>query len=837
MRPDDEFYKPAAPMTPSTQSAAALAYLSAAAVSAFTALMWPQTSAAQTNQVQRGASSSQTTDLAPLRGSDVCTAAGFARARLSAQRAAQSRRGHDRSAPMVLEAATLGGEPGREVTAEGEVLLQQDSIVLRTDRLRFDQMSGQLKANGRVQIERDGDRFDGSELQVKLDGFHGYVLDPEYHFALTGAGGRAKRIDFFDRDRVALEQADYTSCARSETERPAWVLRSDRVRLDFAANEGVAEGAVLEFLGVPILGAPVLKFPLTDERKSGWLPPSINLDNKKGLELAVPYYWNIAPNLDATLAPTFYTRRGLALGSQFRYLGQSFEGQTQLDWLPRDRVAEGSRHAFQWKHRERNWHELRLGVAFERVSDDDYWKDFPRHVETVTPRLLTQDFSAERDLPLGPVAGTAYARVQHWQALQGTDPLAQFVSPYQRSPQLGWRANPTWPALGVQFNIETEINRFTRPRNDGDGVLPEGLRAHALAGLSRRWGTPGWWIEPGVKLNAATYRTDTPMADGRRSASRTIPSAHVDAGMVFERDSTWFGRDFRQTLEPRMRYGYTPFRDQSQLPNFDAAAADFSVVSIYGDNPFSGIDRVSDAHQIAAGASSRWIDADTGIERLRAGAVQRYLLRDQRITPDGVPITQRFSDVLLYGQSNVNPRWTLGGAVQYSPETDRVARSVLSARYSPGPFRTLGVGYRFVRDASEQVDIGWQWPIFGAGALIDAGAAGVSTHPIANLGRGAGDCRGTLYSVGRVNYSSRDRRVTDSLIGFEYDAGCWVGRIVADRLSTGSSQATTRWLFQLELVGLSRLGSNPLRVLKDNIPGYQLLRDDSPPIAPIPTYE
>jgi LPS-assembly protein len=156
--------------------------------------------------------------------------------------------------------------------------------------------------------------------------------------------------------------------------------------------------------------------------------------------------------------------------------------------------------------------------------------------------------------------------------------------------------------------------------------------------------------------------------------------------------------------------------------------------------------------------------------------------------------------------------------VQYSPELDRATRSLLAARFQPGPFRTLSAAYRLTRGASEQLDVGWQWPLYS-----NTGRSSRTTSD---------NCRGTLYGVGRVNYSMKDSRITDSLAGFEYDAGCWIGRVVAERVSTGRSEATTRLLLQLELVGLSRLGSNPLSVLKDNIPGYTLLREDrsDPPL-------
>jgi len=160
--------------------------------------------------------------------------------------------------------------------------------------------------------------------------------------------------------------------------------------------------------------------------------------------------------------------------------------------------------------------------------------------------------------------------------------------------------------------------------------------------------------------------------------------------------------------------------------------------------------------------------------------------------------------------------------VQYNPDSNRMVRSIIGARYSPGPFRTVGATYRLARDLSEQVELAWQWPIYGP-----------TPHraPL-NPVRESGSCTGSWYSVGRVNYSTRDSRVTDSVLGLEFDSGCWIARVVAERLSTGRSEATTRLLLQLELVGLSRLGTNPLQVLKDNIPGYKMLRDErsDPPL-------
>jgi LPS-assembly protein len=585
------------------------------------------------------------------------------------------------------------------------------------------------------------------------------------------------------------------------------------VKIDTEAQEGRAEGAVLRFLGVPILALPVLSFPLSDDRKSGWLPPTLALDSRAGFEIGVPYYWNIAPNRDATITPVLRTRRGLGVETEFRYLQLRDSGRVALDLLPNDRVADRSRWAAQFHHDGHLEQGLRYRAQVLRVSDDDHWKDFPDALPTLTPRLLPADLQADREFRtrLGPAYG--YARVQHWQVLQNDDPSTLIVAPYQRSPQLGVRLLPPLP-YGLRAALETEVNRFTRPDDDESPQLPAGWRWHAIGHLSRPWTRPWGFLIPKLSFNAATYAVDATAAGRSQHRSRFIPTFSVDAGLVFERDSRWFGQAQRQTLEPRVLYVNTPFREQLSLPNFDSADREFNLVSLFTENAFTGVDRVSDAHQLTVGATSRWFDAAGG-QAMRVALGQRVLFRDRRITSDGVPFTRRLSDVLLEASTFLIPRWPLDLALQYNPDTNRVVRSIVNARYTPGPLRTLSFAYRFSRGLSEQVEIGWQWPLY-RGTARPVGASG--------------GCGGTLYGVGRVSYSLRDSRITDSIVGFEYDAGCWIGRVGFQRLSTGTDTATTRLMWQLELVGLSRLGTDSLRVLKENVPGYQPLRDPRRPV-------
>jgi LPS-assembly protein len=738
-----------------------------------------------------------------------------------------------RNLPIVLRAKSFRAQPDLEAVAEGDVEFRRGGLVIRADRLAYDTPQDLARAKGHVRVSRDGAVYSGPELELRVQRFEGFFLEPRFEFPLLGAGGRAARIDFIDPSRSVATQAAYTSCPRDDPQEPAWVLQARKVTLDLEVGEGLAEGAVLRFLGTPILAWPSLSFPLGDQRKSGWLPPSLNIDSRSGVELAVPYYWNIAPNRDATLAPRVITRRGLALDAEFRYLEARDEGSVGLDWLPNDRVAKRQREAVRWNHDGRvgDWggEGLRYRVDLARVSDNDWWKDFPNAGRSLTTRLLPLRAALEQPfnwrLGGGSAQGLAYGRLMGWQVLQASD--SRIASPYQRSPQIGARLNGE--IAGWQFSAESEYNRFTLPTGEsGLANRPQGQRLHLLGSLSRAFRDTGLWLVPRLSLNAAAYDTQANALTPAQRKARAIPTLSVDAGFELERRTSYFGRGFQQTLEPRLLYVNTPYRAQSQLPNYDSAGRDFNIVSIYTDNAFSGVDRVADAHQLTAGVTTRLVDTDSGAEALRLGFVQRYLLRTQRVapqadgSPDGAPLTQRFSDALLIGSTSVLPGWTLDSALQYSPDISRTVRSISSARYSPGPFRTVGATYRLARGLSEQLEIGWQWPIAGlspAAAANEARERGTGGGP-------AGSCSGAWYSVGRLNYSLKDTRITDAVVGVEYDAGCWIGRVVAERLSTGRSEATTRLLFQLELVGLSRIGSNPLKVLKDNIPGYRLLRDD-----------
>ncbi len=740
---------------------------------------------------------------------------------------------------LVITADQLNSTLDQQSTAEGKAELRYGELLMRADKLTYGQADDLAHATGDVELSSAGSVFRGPDLQLYVSRFEGTFLNPNYFFSRTNGGGHAERISFSDEKHVLAVDGTYSSCPVVDQQEPAWQIRAKSLALDFENNEGVATGGVLRFLGVPILAAPSLSFALSGARKSGWLPPNISLDNRSGFETAVPYYWNIAPQRDATLTPFVMTRRGAGLDSEFRYLEPDHKGQLNLDLLPNDRVEGRSRWLVDLAQDGSLAHDYRYQIRAERVSDDDYWKDLPQRLHSKTPRLLEQDaqFSRDHELSWGDIQ--SYLRVQHWQSLQGTDVTTQFITPYQRTPQIGIRATtkaddavldgftPWGRSARLEGSLELEYNRFDLA-GDALGVqraagqVQTGQRVHMLGHISAPIGGAAWWLIPRFAVNSAAYQLDQPTVDGRRSMERTIPTFSLDNGWVFERDSTLFGRAMRQTLEPRLLYVNTPYRAQQDLPNFDSAAKDFNFDSIYTENQFTGVDRVSDTNSLTIGAISRWVNPVQGEEVLRLGLVQRVQFRNQQITPDGTPVTQRFSDLLLLAAAHLNDHWWADGTLEFNSETGKSERAVLRGRYSPGPFRTVSLAYRLARGQSEQVELAWQWPLWGGGAggmaKRDAIAAGTASS--------SSGCNGAWYSAGRVQYSLFDKRLTDSIAGVEYDAGCWVMRVGIERLSTGVAETNTRLMLQLELVGLSQLGSNALQVLRDNVPGYRQLSSD-----------
>jgi LPS-assembly protein len=739
--------------------------------------------------------------------------------------------GAGRDAPTFVWGDRISGESGTTTTVDGHAELRRHDTVIRARHLQLQQQTNDASASGDVSIMRNGNRFSGPTLTLNLDTYQGFFTHPTYELLQNDGRGQADQVEFKSETLSVATNGTYTTCKRPGVNGlPDWWVGAKSLELDNEEEVGRASSGALYFKGVPILAAPYVSFPLSDKRKSGLLPPTINLDNISGLELTLPYYWNIAPNFDATLYPTLMSKRGIDMGGEFRYLMPGYKGLVRADFMPSDKLSGTNRWGLTAQHNN----ELDLsGVGlsgtglrlnFNRVSDDYYWRDFPRATASLTQRLLSNDVVLNGNVgAIGLTAG-----FYTWQTLQ--DPAAPIIAPYDRVPQIELRrseSNQRWGSLGgLDWSLNGQFTRFTTPRvQTVTSTLADinGSRVLGVAQISRTWQTPGWFIRPKAQLHVTQYQFDQVLWTGQQSVGRVVPTVSLDSGLVFERDASFFGRQVVQTLEPRAFYVHTPYRDQNSLPNYDSGARDFNFTSAWAENDFSGNDRISDTHALTLGLSSRLIDPETGVEAARFGVAQRLRMADQNVVlPGGTAVTDRVSDVLLGSTLNWTPHWSFDGAVQFNPQTSRSQRTTLSGRYNPTSYRVFSAAYRLQRaggllPASEQVDVGWQWPL---NDLWDASHRHV--EPERN-GQGLGPER--WYGVGRINYSMPDRKVVDLVAGIEYDAGCWLARVVVESLQRSSATTGQRVLLQLEFSGFTRIGSNPLQTLKANVPRYQYLRE------------
>ena len=727
--------------------------------------------------------------------------------------------GDSNKPPTFVFGDSISGRPDLETVVEGQAELRRGSKAIRADRIEFYQPDDTLNARGNVRVSTDGNQYSGPELNIKLDTFEGYFMQPSYRFLSNAGNGTAQRIDFISSKSLVARDATFTTCERDNevTWEPAWVLSGTSFKFDTEAEVGEATGAVLRFKNVPILAFPTISFPLSDKRKSGLLPPTIGIDSTSGVLVTQPYYYNIAPNRDLTLSPTFMSKRGLDLAGEARYLERAYSGRLRANYMPNDKLRGIDRWSYSLLHSGAlnsgipQIGNLGLNLNLNRVSDNNFWRDFPRNTTSLTQRLLSSDAS----LGWGKGYFSTSIRALKWQTLQ--DPTSTIIPPYDRLPQItaGYaRVNvPIAGANGFDWSLSSDFTRFSALRSLT--LQPNSDRAVALAKISRPWISPGWFVTPKLQLHATSYKFDVPLANNAVTASRVVPTFSLDSGLQYERKASFFGRDFTQTLEPRAFYVRTPYRDQSNLPNYDSGANDFNFATVFTENTFVGNDRISDANLLTLGVTSRLLDPSTGAEAVRIGVAQRLRFSDQRVTlPGGLPVTDRISDLLFGTSINWTPQWAFDGTVQYNPKSGQSERSTFGARYNPGNYRVVSASLRRQRNVSNSMDVGWQWPINDLWG--DKGK---------DLGPGRGQGPGRYYGVGRLNYSFQDKKLIDAVVGLEYDGCCWIGRVVLQRSQSGTATSNTRILFELELVGFSHLGDNPLAVLKSNIPRYQFLRD------------
>jgi LPS-assembly protein len=716
------------------------------------------------------------------------------------------------AACLAAQAAAADEDVCRVAEADPrlEQLLQADPDDPRID-ITSDQgelgRAGDASLSGNVRIRMgqrllaaDQAEIDAAERSIRLEGSVEY-LDPTLHvrgqggsfaagagqfegaqFELTerGVRGAARDVRLRGESIIDLEGVSYTACPPDNDD---WTLHAGRISINQQTRVGTGEDVKLEFKGATILYAPWITFPVGDVRKSGFLFPTIGSSSRTGTQVAVPYYWNIAPNYDATITTRYFSSRGLRVDPEFRYLTRRSEGVFNAEYLFDDLEKDGSRSLLDLEHVTRLQPTTRLLVDAAHASDDQYFEDFGVGFEGTSITYLNRLAEARHDT----TNWSLVARVQDYQIL---DPdLTDAEQPYSILPQVA--AIGRWRDLapGLSATLRGEAANFDRDT----GVT--GVRADVEPALEWRAETRGTHLAASAAWRATSYSLTNAEPGVDESPLRTVPTLSLDTGLVLERAAGSKG-DRLQTLEPRALFLYVPYRDQDDLPVFDSGLPDLNLVQLFRSNRYVGADRIGDANQLSIGLTSRLLDATGGRQYLSATLGQAFYFEDPRVRLPDEPVRERSSsDMIAELELSAFRNWNARLGYQWNPDLSQSERSEFYLQYRPASDRVVNAGYRFRRDLLEQVDVSAAWPITDQ-----------------------------WRAYGRWVYSLDEDKALDQFVGLEYSSCCWAVRIVTRRfVSSRTGDIDTSVGLELELKGLSSVGQDNEAFLRDAIRGYSAL--------------
>jgi len=656
----------------------------------------------------------------------------------------------------------------------GGVLLRRDDKIAEADSARYDPQQRALLLEGGVRYEDPGTQINSRSAEFGYELGRIRFEGAEFSLGSSNARGAADVLEINQNGTLSLGAVEYTTCPPGSED---WLLQGKSINLDTNEGVGTARGMKLRFKNVPILYLPYISFPISDARKSGILTPEIGSSGRSGNEISVPFYWNIAPNYDATITPRLLTSRGLQLETRFRYLTKRNEGSIMADYLADDRIFDDSRHQIHYNHRTLFDNGWRNRVNFQEVSDSQYFEDLggSLSISSIThlDRHVSFDYYSKHF--------SLFAQAQDFQTID--DAILPVDEPYRRLPQVLLNAN--WPVGVFNLGLDTEVVNFDR----NTGVT--GWRFNAAPSVEIPITRPGWFITPAIALDYTRYDLSNTLPGAASELTRTVPISSVDMGMVLERAMTSSNRI--QTIEPRLLYVNIPYRSQDDLPVFDTITPDINLVQLYRKNRFLGVDRIGDTEQVSIGVTSRILDLDNGREIVSATIGQTRYFGDRNVTLPGIPAsTLEQSDYIAQLRFPLFDNFNFDLGHQWGTGENGTTRSEARLQYRPPGNKILNLAYRFRRDSVEQGDLSWSWPVAS-----------------------------NWNFVGRYNYSFRDQEVLEQFFGLEYESCCWGLRLVSRRhISTRDGTRDSSFGLQLVLKGMTSVGTAADKLLERGILGY-----------------
>lgn len=674
------------------------------------------------------------------------------------------------------------------VQLQGNIEVIQDQVRLCAARSNYDRRTARISASGGITLDYPGLRLISEQADYDLEHKSGRLESIGYRlYGQANLRGAAQEAWLLDEQRSRYRDLLYTTCPPGNH---AWSLRAQELSLDQASGQGVARHAWLRLWDVPLLYTPYLAFPIDGRRRSGFLMPTIGSSEENGLELSLPYYWNIAPQMDATLTPRLMSARGLMLEAEWRYLGPWERLEFDGEILPQDakdpdagirgalRLTQSGSPAAGW------W----TAIDYASVSDDRYLTDFGNRLDVTSLRNLSQ----RAEIQYQGQGWRALGRLQQFQTLD--DSIAPANRPYGQLPHLELTA-ASQLNTGIDYDLRLYYDYF-----DHDSAV-HGSRLVAVPTL-------GWPLRrgfghliPRARLYYTHYDLIEQTPNAASQLAHLIPSLDLDGTLIFERQASWLGQSALQTLEPRLYYVYTGYADQTDNPRFDTTTLDFSFASLFRPNRFTGYDRISDDNRLTLGLTTRTLREGDGDELWRLSFGQIHYLAGQRVQLEDTeaPNPRRSA---LAGELAVrlDRDWTAQAGLQWNPDAEGRSweKQTIQLRYAPASDRLLSLAYRYnlgTQDAEayENADFAFRIPL--------------------NPG---------VRMVGRWLYSLLNDETIEAFAGVEFGECCWRLRILSQHLKRDAdAPATTSIMVQMELAGLGSFGNAIDRVLQRGIYGYQ----------------
>ncbi len=687
---------------------------------------------------------------------------------------------------LPIEIRSGGGEVTREGDAKltGGVTIVQGDRELSAGSATYDASERHFDVEGDVEYRSPDIRLKGGSGSWNALGT-GQFTSAEFELPERPARGSADSLQMTSDGKLKLRDVRFTTCPAGNTD---WELRASAIDIDQKSQQGKGRNVRVDLMGIPILYTPVISFPVGDARKSGFLFPSFGNSDKSGFEIGVPYYFNLAPNYDLTLTPFLLSRRGLGLGLEYRYLTAQSRGKLDTDYLPGDDLEGSDRRLTTLRHVTDLSDRLRIDAELADASDSRYFEDFGLGPDGTSITFLDRYVHLAR-------LGNGWrldGLVQDFQTIDlGVDPLDR---PYSRLPQIAFTG--LWPLpAGFEATFDAETVWFDR----SEGVT--GLRADAMPRVAWPLRRPGYHFEPSAAWRATAYDLDgtEPTADDK--PDRFAPVLALDTGLVFERQAG-SRRHLVHTLEPRLRYSWIPFRDQDDLPVFDTALPDLNLVQLFRTNRYVGADRLGDANELAAGLTTRLLRAESGQQYLTATIGQRFYFESPEVVLPG-EVAERRDASNLVGEVELTAwrDWSARVAMEWDAEQSNTLRGEGSIQYRPRPDTVVNMGYRYREGLLEQWDAGFAWRLSPDWQLF-----------------------------ARQVYSTKENKSIDRFAGFEYGGCCWRLRLLGrNYVSTRTGESDNSVLLQVELNGLSSVGTRSDTFLERGIRGYSPASADTPP--------